>query len=1153
MRTYLSPGTVIPVTGEGATRKVYIERVIGEGASCIVYDGFFVDIPGVKERCRLKECYPLDAKIKREGTRLVWSDPEERLVAQKRFHDIRQISFKMRYNPEVGNHVTKSGYYENGDNFYLIMDINHGQTLDKEKTQDIFRILKITLMLTQLVGKFHSLNYRFLDLKPDNILVSTEPDPDIWLFDFDSLVSADYTHSVSYSKGWAAPELVQGKISSLCNATDLYSIGAILFYKVMGRPVTNDDIGLFADWDFEGVLFDDVNPKIKRILQTIFRKTLAASNRRRYQSTEELANALAVACEVASAKQFIVAPELELPAHFVGRDQEIKAIYNKFQEGNTAVFLHGIGGIGKSTLAVAYALSHKKSYDTVLFCRYKASLEDVLDDLVDEIQNFDGNIKEGRRKLQKILDENTLLIVDNFDVSTDKDPYLHQFLKLNAKLLFTSRTDFETLLPKTSAQLEVSALPHKQLETLFAGISGIQINTIEKEQHLSKLLQSVNYHTYITELLARQIVSSGWSIELLARKIEDGLNGLATAEKVQATKDDMSPKQTIPESLRVLFNLAALDDRSQQVLRNIYLLDGFVCITKDTYKLFCNSEIRSNETYYSYYYIPHVPESSADINVLNELCERGWIQKTHGQYTLHPLIAELILTDLVPCEGNCKKLYEYINAVLKAYSCFHEHDEADAREHRDYFELLCSFINHIDLSNSINREFAMKFLRVSINYKDTSVKWIESEIAPVEWLEEKEFKDIIAKIENITKKHQLTNQETFEFYLILFVRSMQIFDKFYVIDGQEEAIHTCYESALCAAKALPAEISQIAITRIHNEITEQLIRGNKQPKSFIQKVYKTNPEILDTGRDKEYYLEWYELIPEQRSVGILTERTLPQETLDHYAKLEAWEEQIDLLHEECKKAKDKRAFVQHLYSDCGLEIYQVVACLLEFCEKIFWRLSLDWGYKSEQIATIQQNTDWNGIRTILDFSEELQKSSKWQKHYDRYSLYDDEFSVCGDRTSISDTHLWRIQLAAACNDWISFDQLIKEGVWYPNNIYFAAACNACQPNDMSVLGNADPIWSVARTCWNLGVCHRVLPYLVMHVNREEKEECFNGRDSVTVYQNIVDIAQKACLEVRDGSPQYFEYQQIANAITSKIDQLTGKRYRLKKETQEQSN
>ena len=61
MRTYLSPGTVIPVIGEGATRQVYIEQVIGEGASCSVYDGFFVDVPGVKERCRLKECYPLDA------------------------------------------------------------------------------------------------------------------------------------------------------------------------------------------------------------------------------------------------------------------------------------------------------------------------------------------------------------------------------------------------------------------------------------------------------------------------------------------------------------------------------------------------------------------------------------------------------------------------------------------------------------------------------------------------------------------------------------------------------------------------------------------------------------------------------------------------------------------------------------------------------------------------------------------------------------------------------------------------------------------------------------------------------------------------------------------------------------------------------------
>ena len=1140
MRTNLSPGTVIPVSGERATRKVYIERVIGEGASCIVYDGFFVDVPGVKERCRLKECYPLDAKVVRQGDRLVWSDPAEKLSAQKRFQSIRQISFDMRYNPEVGNHIIKSGYYENGDNFYLIMDINHGHTLDKDNTEDINRILKIALKLTQLVGKLHNLGCRYLDLKPDNILIGNDPDPDIWLFDFDSLVPLENSCSVSYSRGWGAPELVQGKFSSLCNATDLYSVGAILFQKIMGRSVTNDDIGLFADWDFNSDLFEEVNPKIKRVLRTIFQKTLAANVKRRYQSANELAAILKTACDIAYEKQFIVAAELQIPSHFIGREHEINAIHSEFQNGKKALFLHGVGGIGKSTLAVAYALNHKKDYDTILFCRYKTSLEDLLDDLVVEIQNFEGDTKEGRRKLKNLLDKDTLLIVDNFDVATDKDPYLHQFLKLSAKLLFTSRTDFESCLSKTSAQLEVSALPYKQLETLFSGISGIQMNTADKQQHLSKLLQSVNYHTYITELLARQIVSSGWSLETLSRKIGDGLHGLATAEKVQATKDDLSPKQTIPEGLRVLFNLAVLDDHSKQVLRNMYLLDGFVGITKDTYRLFCNSEMYSSETRSDngtltwFHFSPYVPESSIDIDVLNELCERGWIQKTYGIYMLHPLIAELILTDLVPCEENCKNLYKYVNAVLKSFSYFSEYDEADAREHRDHFELLCSFVNHIDISDPVNREFAMRFMQGSIDAADT----------PIEWLEEIEFEDIIAKIEKSIRMHQTTKQEAFEFYLMLFIRSMQIYHECGRSEKQAESVIINYESALHMAKNLLAENVQIAINCIHSEIITQLNQHNQLPKPFVQELYKTDPEIFGKIRDKDYYLDWYELNPSQVSTDMPKEDTIQPENVDDMDELEAWEERINLLHEEYRSAQNKRVFIQTLYEDSGLQIYQVVACLLEFCENIFTRLSFGWDYKSARIASIKQNNDWDGIRAVLDFSEELQKSNKWKRYYDGYSLYDDEFFVCRDtgepdRSSICDTHLWRIQLAAACNDWASFDQLIKKGIWHPN--------------DISIRVGYDPIWNVARTCWNLGECHHILPYLVMHVANEEIDGNFDERENITTFENVVEIAKKACIEVGEESPHYFEYQQIANEFTSRINKITRKHYRLKKEMTEQSN
>lgn len=1142
MRTNLSPGTVLILNGESATRKVNIERVIGEGASCIVYDAFFADTPGVKERCRVKECYPLDAKIQRCGDQLIWLKAFERSAAQDRFRKVREVSVELHNNPEVGNQIIKSGYYQGGENCYLIMDIHHGQTLDKENSHDLHRVLKIMLKLTQLVGKLHDMGYRYLDLKPDNILVTADSDPDIRLFDFDSLIPLDGVRSISYSRGWAAPELVQGQFSSLCNATDLYSIGAILFQKVMGRSVCNDDIGLFADWEFVGEMFEDVNPTVQRYLREIFRKTLSASVKRRYQNANALIISLKNACQItAEGRPFLISPKLQVPAHFVGREAEIQLIHQEFNKNKRALFLHGVGGIGKSSLAIAYAVRFQKEYDTVLFFRYQDSLEDLLDDI--DVQNFNGTDKEKRRLLKRLLDKNTLLIIDNFDVSTDKDPFLWELLKFNTKILFTTRTDFRNVLTDDTEQIEVSALPYKQLETMFTRISGLQMDASEKQDTLQRLLKSIDYHTYVTDLLARQIVSSGWSLDTLARKMEDGLSGLATAEKVQTLKDGMAPKQTIPEGLRVLFNLADLDDHSKQILRNLFLLCGFVVVTKDTYKLFCASTRYSGERYNDdsslrwYHFNPDVPESSADIDVLNELCECGWVQEKCYLYTLHPLVAELVHFDLMPCRDNCAKLYEYMNAILLPFAFFSEDDEADAREHRDHFELLCAFFKHIDFCDSINRALALKFIQGSIDTSDT----------PVEWLSEPEYVYVIEKLAAAVKTQQAAMGEIFEVYLVLFLLSMRVFHEHTESAMRESKVLSSYNLAFQAAKQLPPDCSEKAITRIHDEISWHLEQQNRLPKSFIYHIYDTYPNLVNMV---PYYVKEYYEIPLTQQDQDEADREAEKHAkldcskksdadLDWDTHLETWENQINHMYEAFQNSPNKLAFAQTLYEDSSLEVFRVVACLLEFCERQFDRISIRWNrwnYNSERIASFIQNTDWVGVEAVMDFASQLQKTTEWHRKYDGYSLYDDCFEPY--RSSICDDHLWRIQLAAARNDWASFNQLMEQGVW--------------TKNDVDAQYNLDPLWEIARVCWNLGKCHHILPYLIQSFADDESDRNFNERESISKLESIVEFAKKSCVEVEEASAYFNEYLQIAKDFTDRINAITGKSYTLKKDIDESS-
>ena len=74
MRNYLCPGTELELNHDGVMRKYRIDKVIGDGATCIVYEAHRADGVGIARNYRIKECYPYDAQIKRCGKDLFWAN-----------------------------------------------------------------------------------------------------------------------------------------------------------------------------------------------------------------------------------------------------------------------------------------------------------------------------------------------------------------------------------------------------------------------------------------------------------------------------------------------------------------------------------------------------------------------------------------------------------------------------------------------------------------------------------------------------------------------------------------------------------------------------------------------------------------------------------------------------------------------------------------------------------------------------------------------------------------------------------------------------------------------------------------------------------------------------------------------------------------------
>ena len=158
---------------------------------------------------------------------------------------------------------------------------------------------------------------------------------------------------------------------------------------------------------------------------------------------------------------YIIDSEVPKPCrHFIGRDKELEELYTMLEE-NRHVFLCGIAGIGKSELAKAYAKHYKKHYTNFLYVEYTGDLhQDITDmDFIDDLpESTEQERFQRHNRFLRSLKSDTLLIIDNFNVTATQDSFLSVVLKYRCQILFTTRSKLD----------EYCALPLKEIEDMNA-------------------------------------------------------------------------------------------------------------------------------------------------------------------------------------------------------------------------------------------------------------------------------------------------------------------------------------------------------------------------------------------------------------------------------------------------------------------------------------------------------------------------------------------------------------------------------------------------------------------------------------------------------------------------------------------------------------
>lgn len=187
---------------------------------------------------------------------------------------------------------------------------------------------------------------------------------------------------LSYTKGFAPIELQTSKIKRLGPHTDVYSVGALLFYLLFGHIPTVPDCEIDAVYDFSKIQYDyhQCDDRLLSSLCHFFHNTLAVYYADRYQNMEEVLDQLSIIEKYADPLiPRIYSTHIIKPQIFYGREQEFKELDSLLLNPNyNCLFISGMGGIGKSTFIKEYLTRYREKFDTVLYVYYKDSIEETI-------------------------------------------------------------------------------------------------------------------------------------------------------------------------------------------------------------------------------------------------------------------------------------------------------------------------------------------------------------------------------------------------------------------------------------------------------------------------------------------------------------------------------------------------------------------------------------------------------------------------------------------------------------------------------------------------------------------------------------------------------------------------------------------------------
>ena len=196
-----------------------IEKELGHGGFAVVYMAREI---GLDRRVAIKMLQP----TRRQNALVAAHFEDEARAISRLDHD----------------HIIKILHIGRHDgSLFLVLEYLEGGTLEAKLARqpiDDKLAARIAISLADALELAHAAGVVHRDLKPANVLFDKAGRPKITDFGLASLGEGVHTRSgdVFGSPSYMSPEQAAGKSRELTHATDIYSLGAILYEMLTGRP-----------------------------------------------------------------------------------------------------------------------------------------------------------------------------------------------------------------------------------------------------------------------------------------------------------------------------------------------------------------------------------------------------------------------------------------------------------------------------------------------------------------------------------------------------------------------------------------------------------------------------------------------------------------------------------------------------------------------------------------------------------------------------------------------------------------------------------------------------------------------------------------------------------------------------------------------------